>query len=215
MDRPVVPNTFGTPDPDPDRIDPPGGYAHMPPAAPDPVEGSTAPMTGDVPPMSTPSTMHRFDPWNYRENALGDGAELIGFRIEAIDGHIGKIDEASTIVGDSYLVVDTGPWIFGKKVLLPAGTVNNVDAEEKRVYVDRTKEQIKNSPEFDPENFRDPVYRDKVGGYYGTTYQEGTMPSPSGMAPPSGMTPPTGMAPPPMRADTEGSGPEQPTDFPR
>src|SRR2546421_10377745 len=105
--------------------------------------------------------------------------------------------------------------MWGKKGLRPAGTVNNVDAEEKRVYVDRTKEQIKNSPEFDPENFRDPVYRDKVGGYYGTTYQESTMPSPSGIAPPSGMTPPAGVAPPPMRAGNQGSGPEQPTDFPR
>jgi hypothetical protein len=209
MDRADAPNMFGTPSPDPERIDPPGGYAHMPPAAPDPVEGSTAPMTGDVPPMSTPSTMRRFDPWNYRENALGDGADVVGFRVEAIDGHIGKIDEASTIVGESYLVVDTGPWIFGKKVLLPAGTVNNVDPEEKRVYVDRTKEQIKNSPEFDPETFRDPTYRDKIGGYYHSTYE-------TGMTPPAGMTGPAGMAPPaPFRADTEGSGPEQPGDFPR
>jgi hypothetical protein len=181
MDRPVPPNTFGSPGPDPERyenpvsnpeqIDPPGGYAHMPPSAPDPVEGSTAPMTGDVPPMRTPSTMHRFDPWNYREGAgVGDGAEVVGFRVEAVDGHIGKIDEASTLVGDSYLVVDTGPWIFGKKVLLPAGTVTHVDPIDQKVYVDRTKEQIKNSPEYDPETFRDQAYRDKVGGYYGTTY---------------------------------------------
>ncbi len=148
MDRPVAPNMYGSPSPDPERIDPPGGFAHMPPAAPDPVEGSTAPMTGDVPPMRsevpqakppqpeqsaapsmrTPDTIARFDPWNYRENAgLGDGSDIIGYRVETTDGHIGKIDEASTIVGESYLVVDTGPWIFGKKVLLPAGTVHHVD----------------------------------------------------------------------------------------
>jgi hypothetical protein len=159
--------------PDPDRIDPPGGYAHMPPSAPDPVEGSTAPMTGDVPPMGTPLTSQRFDPWNYRESSgVGDGSDLVGFRVEAVDGHIGKIDEASTLVGDSYLVVDTGPWIFGKKVLLPAGTVTNIDREAHRLYVDRSKEQIKNSPEFDPETFRDQTYRDKVGGYYDTTYRD-------------------------------------------
>ncbi len=202
MDRPVPPNMFGTPSPDPERIDPPGGYAQMPPSAPDPVDASGAPMTGDVPPMSTPSTVSRFDPWNYREDAgLGDGSDLVGFRVEAIDGHIGKIDEASTIVGDSYLVVDTGPWIFGKKVLLPAGTVTNVDHGEKRVYVDRTKGQIKDSPEYDPDTFRDESYRDKVGGYYGGTYPPGT-------AVP-------GTAVPPLAADTEGSGPEQPGDYPR
>ena len=44
--------------------------------------------------------------------------------MEAVDGGIGKIDEASKIdeatydVGSSYIVVDTGPWFFGKKVLL-------------------------------------------------------------------------------------------------
>ena len=181
MDRPVPPNMFGSPVPDPERwehpvtepesIDPPGGYAHLPPSAPDPAEGSTAPMTGDVPPMSTPSTVHRFDPWNYREGALGDGSDLVGYRVEAVDGHIGKIDEASTLVGDSFLVVDTGPWIFGKKVLLPAGTVTNIDAAERRLYVDRTKDQIRNAPEFDPESLRDQAYRDKVGSYYHSTYQ--------------------------------------------
>ena len=36
MDRPVSPNMFGSPVPDPERIDPPGGFAHMPPSAPDP-----------------------------------------------------------------------------------------------------------------------------------------------------------------------------------
>jgi hypothetical protein len=55
-------------------------------------------------------------------------------------------------------------------VLLPAGTVTHLDLVDHRIYVDRTKEQIKNSPEYDPENFRDPVYRDKIGGYYDTTY---------------------------------------------
>jgi hypothetical protein len=122
-------------------------------------------------PMTTPDTVRRFDPWNYRETAeVGDGADLVGYRVEAIDGHIGKIDESSTLVGDSYLVVDTGPWIFGKKVMLPAGTVTRVDALDERVYVDRAKEQIKNAPEFDPDMFGSPEYRDKVGGYYGTTY---------------------------------------------
>jgi len=134
-------------------------------------------------------TVHRFDPWNYREGAgIGDGTEVIGYRVEAMDGHIGKIDQASTMVGDSFLVVDTGPWIFGKKVLLPAGTVTNLDRTGQRVYVDRTKDQIRSAPEFDPENFRDEAYRDKVGGYYDTTYRltdflpPGARPDPSGTA---------------------------------
>jgi hypothetical protein len=171
VDR-TEPNVFQTPTPgQDDRIDPPGGYAAMPPSAPDPAAGGTAPATGDVPPMRTPASLRRFDAWNYPEDSgIGDGADIVGYRIEAIDGHIGKVDEASTLVDDSYLVVDTGPWIFGKKVLLPAGTVNNVDPMDQKVYVDRTKSQIKDSPEFDPDSYSSPEYRDKVGDYYGTTY---------------------------------------------
>ena len=124
--------------------------------------------------MTTPPTLRRFDPWNYREEtALGDGADVVGYTVEALDGHIGKIDQSSTLVGDSYLVVDTGPWIFGKRVLLPAGTVNHVDSLDGKVYVDRTKAQIKNSPEFDPDQFGQ-EYRDKLGGYYDSTYNEPT-----------------------------------------
>jgi hypothetical protein len=126
--------------------------------------------TDGVVPMTTPGTVRRFDPWNYRDEAVvGDGSDVVGFGVEAIDGHIGKIDKSSALVDESYLVVDTGPWIFGKKVLLPAGTVNNVDTLDQKVYVELTKAQIKDSPEFDPEQF-DSVYREKLGGYYDAHY---------------------------------------------
>jgi hypothetical protein len=96
--------------------------------------------------------------------------DLTGFKVEATDGHIGSIDEASYDIGNAWLVVDTGPWIFGRKVLLPAGTVQNVDQADRRVYVDRTKQQIKDSPEYDPDTFRTDEYRQQVGDYYTTTY---------------------------------------------
>src|SRR5947208_14426810 len=88
----------------------------------------------------------------------GDGddvRDLTGLEVEALDGSIGKIDEANNEVSNSYLIVDTGPWIFGKKVMLPAGVVNRIDETAERVWVDRTKEQIKNAPEFDEAGFTD------------------------------------------------------------
>ena len=105
--------------------------------------------------------------WRYRDSTLS-GANLVGYGVEAVDGGIGKIDEASDDVGASYLVVDTGPWIFGKKVLLPAGVIDRVDADDQKVYVNRTKDEIKNSPEFDQDRYRDTDYRDEVGSYYGS-----------------------------------------------
>ena len=114
------------------------------------------------------------DVWTYGDQStlgadmIGD-VDLTGFSVEAIDGGIGKIDEASYDVGSSYIVVDTGPWIFGKKVMLPAGVINRVDVENETVHVDRTKEQIKDAPEFDEDSYRDDSYRDELGGYYSRT----------------------------------------------
>ncbi|MEU2467591.1 PRC-barrel domain-containing protein, partial [Streptomyces sp. NPDC012486] len=70
------------------------------------------------------------------------GTDLIGYKVEATDGSIGKVDKHSDDVTSSYLVVDTGVWIFGKHVLLPAGTVSRIDTDDKKVYVDLTKDQI-------------------------------------------------------------------------
>jgi hypothetical protein len=98
-------------------------------------------------------------------------ADLSGYDVEATDGSIGSIDEATYEVGSACLVVDTGPWIFGRKVLLPAGTVQRVDHEDRRVYVDRTKDQIKDSPEYDKDTFGTPAYRESVGSYYTDSYR--------------------------------------------
>jgi hypothetical protein len=106
------------------------------------------------------------DLWTYRDTTIGS-AQLTGFEVEALDGSIGKIDEASNEVAASYLVIDTGPWIFGKKVMLPAGVIDRVDRENERVYVNRNKDEIKNAPEFDESRYRDEPYREELGTYYG------------------------------------------------
>ncbi|MEJ8641640.1 PRC-barrel domain-containing protein [Streptomyces sp. MS1.HAVA.3] len=107
--------------------------------------------------------------WSYNpESHYTPGTSLVGFKVEASDGSIGKVDEDTDEVGASYIVVDTGPWIFGKEVLIPAGTVVRVDVPEKTVNVNLTKEQIKDSPEYDKDKHRgDAAYRDQLGQYYG------------------------------------------------
>ena len=110
--------------------------------------------------------------WTFRDpETLGvdmtQNVDLTGFEIEATDGSIGKIDEATYEVGGSYAVVDTGPWIFGKKVMLPAGVIKRVDLDTETVFVDRTKDEIKNAPELDENAYRDESYRSTLGSYYG------------------------------------------------
>jgi hypothetical protein len=108
------------------------------------------------------------DIWTYREQTWGT-TNLTGYSVEASDGGIGKVDEATYEVGGSYIVVDTGPWIFGKKVMLPAGVVQRVDRDAETVVVDRSKNEIKNAPEYDEERVsgRDEDYRRELGDYYG------------------------------------------------
>jgi hypothetical protein len=53
--------------------------------------------------------------------------DLTDFKVEARDGSIGKVDESTADAGKSYIVVDTGPWIFGRKVVLPAQTIERIE----------------------------------------------------------------------------------------
>src|SRR6476620_1580727 len=92
--------------------------------------------------------------WTYRDTTITQ-RNLAGLSVEAIDGKIGKVDDATNDVGASFIVVDTGPWIFGKKVMLPAGFFFNDNMTTETVFVNRTKDQIKDAPEYDEDAYRD------------------------------------------------------------
>jgi hypothetical protein len=109
--------------------------------------------------------------WTYRgEIDPLEDVDLAGFEVEATDGEVGKIVEATYELGSSWLVVDTGPWILGKKVLLPAGTVVSVDPEARKVYVDRSRDEIKHAPEHDASGYADQEYRLALADYYARFY---------------------------------------------
>ena len=110
--------------------------------------------------------MATIETWTFAV-ATPPNIDLNGFNVEARDGKIGKVDEATHEAGGSFIVVDTGPWIFGKKVMLPAGVIRDIDLDTETVFVNRTKDQIKNAPEFDEQRYREQGYRDELGSYYG------------------------------------------------
>lgn len=114
--------------------------------------------------------------WPQRGDTMSDdssaesqaGASVIGYNVEAVDGRIGEIDEASYFTSAAYLVVDTGWWIFGKKRLVPAGMVTDIDHSRRVVFVACDKEQIRNAPDYDHELVaqEDRHYHRMVGDYY-------------------------------------------------
>ena len=105
--------------------------------------------------------------WDFRRDVGQERADLRGMSVEALDGRVGKVDEVVQESGGSFLIVDTGPWILGKKVLLPAGLVSGIDVDDEHVTVERYKDEIKNAPEFDEERRGDPAYRDALTRHYG------------------------------------------------
>ena len=105
------------------------------------------------------------DIWTFPEVRLAAG-ELIGFDVVSLDGPIGRVDEASSEIGSGYLIVDTGSWISGKKVMLPAGLVEQVDAEGKRVVIGRTRDQIEGAPELNSATYLNTDYHRLLADYY-------------------------------------------------
>jgi len=109
--------------------------------------------------------------WTYKTSEpIDEDLDLSGYKVEASDGEVGKVTEYSHELGSSWMVVDTGPWVLGKKVLLPAGTVTQVDPEQREIHVDRTREEIKAAPEHDPSGYRDQEYRLALAEYYAQFY---------------------------------------------
>jgi sporulation protein YlmC with PRC-barrel domain len=78
--------------------------------------------------------------------------ELFGYDIQAADGEIGKVhdfyfDEAGWIT--RYLVVDTGPWFLGEKVLIAPDALGKPDWVAENFPVNMTRQRIQDSPSVD------------------------------------------------------------------
>jgi uncharacterized protein (TIGR02271 family) len=108
---------------------------------------------------------------DYRDQL--DNQDIIGYGLYSGDEKIGSVDDL--LVDDEgrfrYLVINTGAWIFGKKVLLPIGRTQ-IDYGNRHVNVnDLTREQVENLPAYDG-SMVDHDYEERVRGVYrpmGTT----------------------------------------------
>jgi hypothetical protein len=83
---------------------------------------------------------------------LRKAKNLYGFSIETTDGVIGKVDEF--LFNDAtwkirYLVVETGPWLLARKVLIPPVSLCPPNEQMSVFPVKLTKEQVSNSPDID------------------------------------------------------------------
>ena len=121
--------------------------------------------------MLPPDRYAMTDLWSWRDTARSQTTDPVGFQVVATDGAIGNIDAVTHDVGESYIVVDTGVWIFGKKRMLPAGVIDRIDYDERKVYVNLTKDEIRQAPDYVAEQDREEAYRTDVGTYYGPLFR--------------------------------------------
>lgn len=98
-----------------------------------------------------------------------NGEDIKGYSV--YDNSNDKIGSVHDIIVDEtgrfrYLVIDTGFWIFGKKVLLPVGR-GSVDYSQHRVYAQGlTKEQAESLPKYDEDMTIDYDYEEQVRAVY-------------------------------------------------
>lgn len=116
---------------------------------------------------------------------LRKATEMMGYNIAATDGEIGHVEDFYfdiTEIGDTewavrYMVVDTGFWIFGRKVLIAPDVLGTPEWESGTMPVELTKEHIENSPELDMERPITREYERNLRGYYGWPIYWGVPPA--------------------------------------
>ncbi|MBS1717184.1 MAG: PRC-barrel domain-containing protein [Armatimonadetes bacterium] len=121
------------------------------------------PYTMSTPPPEPEKDMPKWDPHLRSTNAVE------GYAIEATDGELGNIvdfivdDETWTI---RYLVVDTGSWWPGRKVLIPTRWVDRISWGDAKAYVSINRETIKDSPKYTDQSLLSREYETELYRHY-------------------------------------------------
>ena len=101
---------------------------------------------------------------------LRSSREVLGYAIEATDGEIGHVqdlifdDEAFVL---RYAVADTGNWLPGRKVLVAVAWVERIDWPGRALYVNLTKQQVEDGPQFNPAEPVNRRYEARLYDFYG------------------------------------------------
>ena len=99
--------------------------------------------------------------------------DVSGHHLQAIDGEIGHVEDF--VIDDEtwairYLIVATQNWWPGKKILLSPQWIDRVSWSESKVFVNLSREAIKQSPEYTAEAL---ITRDYEAGLHGHYQLEG------------------------------------------
>jgi uncharacterized protein YrrD len=127
---------------------------------------------GSVPPVPSKLAVSREkkEKPKKHDSHLRSTKEVKGYQIEAKDGEIGHVEDF--IIEDvvnviRYMIIDTKDWLPGKKVLISPEWIERISWGAEKVYIELTREMIKNSPEFDPSKPVNRKIEERLYDYYG------------------------------------------------
>jgi uncharacterized protein YrrD len=104
------------------------------------------------------------------EMHLRSTREVTGYHIEATDGEIGHLEDF-LFDGETweirYAIIDTKNWWPGKKILLRPQWIKRVSWAEREVYIKMSREEIQESPEWDPNRAISRDYELRLHKHYG------------------------------------------------
>lgn len=101
---------------------------------------------------------------------LRSANQLIGCQIEATDGSIGHVEDF--LIDEKgwrmrYLVIDTGHWLPGRKVIVAPSWVRDVSWDKQTVSIGLTQESVKASPTYEASASWNREYVERLHDYYG------------------------------------------------
>jgi uncharacterized protein YrrD len=128
-------------------------------------------LPGTADPASTPAAQTEGASSRSGDPHLRSASEVTGYYVYATDGDLGHVDDLLIDGQDwvlRYLIVDTGRWWPGRKVLVARDWISGIVWTDEAVRVARTREQIRNAPEYDPDRPVDSAYEAELHSYHGT-----------------------------------------------
>ena len=101
---------------------------------------------------------------------LSKAKTLQGYKLDSLDGEIGKVKEFyfdDRHWAIRYLVADTGNWLTGRQVLISPYALVSTSKEEQHITIDLTKKQIEDSPSLISDKPVSRQFEQAYHGYYG------------------------------------------------
>ncbi len=85
--------------------------------------------------------------WSFPEGMLSSDDSVKGFRVEAADGHAGKVSWASYAPGESYMVVSHIHHLHETHHVVPAGAVEKISIDDRTVWLRLSRDEVEKLPE--------------------------------------------------------------------